>query len=250
MLRFPVVFSLAVCLMFAVLSAQPAAAQTVPGSNSDPPDLHIAPYLQNVKPDGITVMWETTGPVPGAVDFGRNGSFEQTVEEPEGRTIHELHLTGLEPSTTYNYRARYAEHVLAAATFTTAPPPGTPNWRLVVYGDSRSNPNTHGRNVQQIMKLKPGIILNTGDLVADGSKYEQWKPQYFDPMRGVSEYVPIFPCLGIMSATRSITTTIIRCQTGRARSTTRSTTPMRTSSRSTATRRTRPTPSANRRPSG
>ena len=191
MLRFPVVLSIAVCLPFAALPAQNVQAQ-----KGDPPDLHIAPYLQNVKPDGITVMWETTEPVMGKVEFGRDGNFEHTVTEPEGRTIHELHLTGLEPSTTYNYRARYGEQVLPAATFTTAPPPGTPNWRLVVYGDSRSNPDTHACNVQQIMKLKPGIILNTGDLVADGSKYEQWKPQYFDPIRGVSEYVPIFPCLG------------------------------------------------------
>ena len=89
-MRFSVVFSIAVCLPFPTLSAQP-----VPGPKGDPPDLHIAPYLQNVKPDGITIMWETTEPVIGAVEFGRNGSFERTVEEAEARTIHELHLTGL-----------------------------------------------------------------------------------------------------------------------------------------------------------
>ena len=165
-------------------------------AESDPPDLHIAPYLQNVKPDGITVMWETTEPVAGAVEFGSDGKFDRTIEEPEARKIHEIHLTGLKPATTYSYRARYGDRLLPAAAFTTAPSPGTPNWRFVVYGDSRSNPDTHERNVRQIMKLKPGIILNTGDLVARGSQYEQWKPQYFDPLRGVSKYVPIYPCLG------------------------------------------------------
>jgi hypothetical protein len=67
---------------------------------------------------------------------------------------------------------------------------------LVVYGDNRSNPDTHTRNVEQIMKAQPSIILNSGDLVAAGSRYEEWKSHYFDPLRGVSQFVPVFPCLG------------------------------------------------------
>ena len=161
-----------------------------------PPDLYIAPYLQNVTPDGITVMWETTEPVAGVVEYGRNGSLDRQARESGQNKIHEIRIGGLEPGETYDYRVRYAQTTLAAASFTTAPPPGAENWRFVVYGDNRSNPATHARNVEQIMKLKPGIILNTGDLVAQGSQYEQWKPQYFDPLRGVSEHIPVFPCLG------------------------------------------------------
>ena len=161
-----------------------------------PPGLYIAPYLQNVAPDGITVMWETTEPVAGVVEYGRNGSFDRQARESGQNKIHEIRISGLEPGETYDYRVRYGQTTLPAASFTTAPPPGTENWRFVVYGDNRSNPDTHARNVEQIMKLKPAIILNTGDLVAQGSRYEQWKPQYFDPLRGVSEHVPVFPCLG------------------------------------------------------
>ena len=163
---------------------------------SDPPGLYIAPYLQNVTPDRITVMWETADSVAGIVEYGRDGSFDQQARESEEKKIHEIRISGLEPGTTYDYRVHYGQTTLPAATFTTAPSPGTENWRFVVYGDNRSNPATHARNVEQIMKLKPGIILNSGDLVAQGSRYEQWKPQYFDPLRGVSEHIPIFPCLG------------------------------------------------------
>ena len=166
------------------------------GCGSGPPVLYIAPYLQNVSPDGITVMWETTEPVAGTVEYGRNGSFDRQAHESGQNKIHEIRISGLEPGETYDYRVRYGETTLPAASFTTAPPPGAENWRFVVYGDNRSNPATHARNVKQIMKLKPGIILNTGDLVAQGSRYEQWKPQYFDPLRGVSEHIPVFPCLG------------------------------------------------------
>ena len=178
--------------LLSAISLLPAA----PNKAADPPDLYIAPYLQNVTTTGITVMWETTGPVVGVVEFGRGGRFRRKRVEPQARKIHEVRLDGLKPATTYNYRVRYGKNVLPAASFTTAPPAGTPNWRFIVYGDSRSNPATHAKNVEQIMKLHPAIILNTGDLVAQGSSYEQWKPQYFDPMRGVSGKIPIYPCLG------------------------------------------------------
>ncbi|MDP6038186.1 MAG: metallophosphoesterase family protein, partial [Candidatus Latescibacteria bacterium] len=176
-----------VAILFALI--QPACA-------ADPPDLYIAPYLQNVTPQSITVMWETSDPVIGKVEYGQNGGFNQSSTESAPAKIHEVHLTGLEPGTTYNYRASYGKTKLSPAKFTTAPPPGTKNWRMVVYGDNRSNPDTHTKNVEQIMKLNPGIVLNSGDLVASGSVYEQWKPQFFDPLRGLSEYVPVFPCLG------------------------------------------------------
>ena len=164
---------------------------------ADPTDLYIAPYLQNVTPTSITVMWETLTPVEGRVEFGQNGKFDRTATDDRGPVkIHEVHLTGLKPGETYTYRVRYGQEGLQPARFTTAPPPGSREWRLVVYGDNRSNPDRHRQNVEQIMKLRPEIVLNTGDLVARGTVYEQWKPQYFDPLRGLAEYVSIYPCLG------------------------------------------------------
>ena len=161
-----------------------------------PEDLYIYPYLQNVKTDGITIMWETLTPVVGTVEFGINAQFNHRVSEAGTVKIHEIHLTGLQPGTHYDYRVRYRDHILPPAHFETAPPLGTPVWRLVVYGDNRSNPDTHKKNVEQIMKLHPGIILNSGDLVARGSVYEQWKTQFFDPLRGLAEHITLFPCLG------------------------------------------------------
>ena len=159
-------------------------------------ELYLSPYLQNVTPTSITVMWETTGVTVGRVEFGESDRFDRQATDSEARTIHEVHLRGLDPATSYSYRVGFGDQVLPPASFTTAPPPGTANWRMVVYGDNRSNPATHARNVEQIMKLDPGLVLNTGDLVAAGSRYEQWKTQYFDPLRGLAEHVALFPCLG------------------------------------------------------
>ncbi len=157
---------------------------------------YITPYLQNVTPTSITVMWETREASKGGVEFGQGGKYDRSARETEAVKIHEVHLTGLTVLTTYEYRVVSDSGSAFEASFTTAPEPGTDEWRLVVYGDNRSDPNTHRANVEQILKLEPGIVLNSGDLVANGKEYSQWKEQYFDPMRGLAEYVPIYPCMG------------------------------------------------------
>jgi hypothetical protein len=157
---------------------------------------YITPYLQNVTTTSITVMWETHESVKGVVAYGLDDRYAQSATEADAVKIHEVHLRGLKPNTTYQYRVSDGSGGAFKAWFTTAPPLGTKDWRMVVYGDNRSNPETHRGNVEQIMKLKPGIVLNSGDLVARGREYDQWKTQYFDPMRGLAEYVPIYPCMG------------------------------------------------------
>ena len=179
-------------MLFCVLTSCAPEATVTP----QPEDLYIAPYLQNVTPAGITVMWETREPVIGTIEYGVDGRFNERASETAPAKIHEVRLTGLMEGKTYDYRVRYGKVVLPAARFTTAPTPGTKNWRFVVYGDSRTNPDTHAKNVRQILSLKPGFVLNTGDLVSQGKVYEQWKEQYFDPLRGLAEHVPLFPCLG------------------------------------------------------
>ena len=135
-------------------------------------------------------------PVKGTIDYGMGEDFEESISEYGSTKLHEIKLENLETGTTYHYRVKYNDVVLPAASFTTAPEPGTRNWSLVAYGDNRSIPENHERVVEQILKTNPDIILNSGDLVAHGSVYEEWKEQYFDPMKGLAENIPIYTCLG------------------------------------------------------
>ena len=45
---------------------------------------------------------------------------------------------------------------------------------IIVYGDARFNPKQHRKNIEQMVKLSPDLILHTGDIVASGIVYEQW----------------------------------------------------------------------------
>ena len=82
-----------VCIIQAFLALFLWQANSV--AVTDPPGIHIMPYLQNVTPTGITVMWETTHPVVGSVAFGQHGVFDRTAIEPAAVKIHEVRLTDL-----------------------------------------------------------------------------------------------------------------------------------------------------------
>ncbi len=165
-------------------------------TDSYPENLHIYPYLQYVTPNSIIIKWETVTPMVGKVIYSEDDSFSNEKRELNPAKIHEIKLVDLKPGTRYYYKVSYNNTMLESASFTTAPVPGTPNWRMVAYGDNRSYPETHKRIVAQILKLNPSMIIHTGDLVASGDSYEQWKEQYFDPMKGLSENITVFPSLG------------------------------------------------------
>jgi hypothetical protein len=161
-----------------------------------PENLHIYPYLQYATPTSIIIKWETDNQVIGSVIYSKDDSFNQMVTESSPAKIHEVKLKGLIPATKYYYKVKYDNTVLETASFTTAPVPGTPNWRMVAYGDNRTFPETHKRIVAQILKLNPSMVIHSGDLVSNGNNYEEWKTEYFDPMKGLSENITVFPSLG------------------------------------------------------
>lgn len=170
----------------------PTAAQT----SDEALNLHVYPYLQWATPTSMIIKWETRSPAIGTVRYGEDSSLSNTQSETEAVTLHEIRLTGLQPATRYPYQVTYGEVSLPPATFTTAPAPGTPTWRMVAYGDNRTHPEVHEKIARQILQLNPSMIIHSGDLVTQGAKYEQWKEQYFDPMRGLAENIAVFPSLG------------------------------------------------------
>jgi len=54
--------------------------------------------------------------------------------------------------------------------------PGEPgrSLRFVVYGDTRGEDSVHYRIVRQILDSDPDFVLNTGDLVDNGNKWNEW----------------------------------------------------------------------------
>jgi hypothetical protein len=162
----------------------------------DKPAFLVRPYLQLPAPDGMTVMWETSHKLPGRVEYGPTRDLGHAVEAKTPGFLHEVRLNGLKPATTYYYRARSGELASDVYSFKTAPAAGTKRWRLAVYGDSRSNPATHRKVVEQIEKAGVDMILHTGDIVLNGKKYDTWRREFFEPMADLARTTPWVSTIG------------------------------------------------------
>jgi acid phosphatase type 7 len=154
-------------------------------------------YLQAVTSNSVYVMAESPSTVPLRVDYkssnaNSNSVFtESTLPTTGGTYIHRIHLTGLNPDTTYYYRL--GSH---RAHFKTAAYSGT-NFRFAFMGDSRTGNDVYDAIAQLILKANPRFSLYGGDLCKDGKSYSDYKEEFFRPNQlTLAARVPFFNATG------------------------------------------------------
>jgi len=170
------------------------------------------PYLQNVTTASITVMWETSRKSTSLVSYkadGGSGSEPEKVESRELTKIHEITLSGLKSGALYDYKIRSQIPSESTVTsedlrFRTAPGTSSP-FTFAVYGDNRKpiwgiekgeEWTTHEEIANAIDARNPAIVLNTGDVVTDGKKYELWGSEFFGPARELLKDTPCYISIG------------------------------------------------------
>jgi len=171
------------------------------------------PVLLGVSGNGASLMWETKIEGSGEVLYGQGDSLsEKAITQPlrveygiekKGAAVkkktaflHKVRLENLEPGRAYSYLvAGPAQKQSRIHKFHTVPA-DTNEVTFAVYGDSRSMPWIHRKIVKQIIKKEVDFVVHTGDLVSSGDSYEQWGPEYFGPIKGLAETVPIYIAKG------------------------------------------------------
>ena len=94
--------------------------------------------------------------------------------------FHTLRVTGLSPNTRYAYVVRAGSLVVGRGYFTTAPTAdSTASVTFLVYGDNRTDPPAHQAVVRALLNTPSDFLVNTGDLVEDGSSLQDWQ-SFFD----------------------------------------------------------------------
>src|SRR5207244_13560721 len=165
-------FGLVTFLCAFVFSSLPGArsqrARDDAGPEDDKPAFLVLAYLQLPSPTGMRIMWETNRKLPSRVEYGSTRDLKNAIEDRIPALLHEVQLSDLETGATYYYRVRSGELLSNIYSFHTAPPPGTKRWRMAVYGDSRSNPATHQKVVEQIARAGADLMVHTGDIVLNG----------------------------------------------------------------------------------
>jgi len=150
----------------------------------------------------VALMWETDTEGASTVTYGKNGkltfSFEshpEKIPHQNNAIIHKVWLENLEPGQVYHYRIVGRGYSSSTYRLRTVPS-ATDDVTFVVYGDSRSHPEHHRRLVEQMINIQPDFVIHTGDLVTSGRLYRLWGPQFFEPLRGLIESVPIYVTKG------------------------------------------------------
>jgi len=190
------------------------------------------PYLQAPGPGAMCIKWESPTNSDGTVRFGTRGRTDQRITGIQPRQLtgvtprsatnialittngmvlpktnvtsvlvtntfylYEATLTNLDPATEYGYRVEFQGELTPLRKFKPISREA-PKVRFIAYGDSRSYPADHASVTRQFLKYAPEFVLHTGDLVAKGRNYSLWSREFFQPLAGVIDRVPIYPSLG------------------------------------------------------
>jgi predicted phosphodiesterase len=171
------------------------------------------PVLLGVSGDGAALMWETKIGGPGEVLYGQGDSLsEKVITQPlrveygitkkgaavkkKTAFIHKVRLENLEPGRAYSYRVAGPARMRSKIYKFHTVPADTNEVTFLVYGDSRSRPATHRKIVELMMSKKVDFVVHTGDFVSSGDRYEQFGPQFFGPLKGLAETVPVYIAKG------------------------------------------------------
>jgi hypothetical protein len=160
------------------------------------PGFLVLPYLQLPTPTSIRVLWETNQKLLGEVEFGTTAKLGRAAKDERKTDLHEVKLTDLKPDTTYYYRVRSGNLVSDVFKFQSAPAAGTKQWRMALYGDSRSNPAVHQKVAEQIAKRDVRLIVHSGDIVINGKSRDAWRREFFEPLGGLARSVPWVATIG------------------------------------------------------
>jgi hypothetical protein len=180
-----------------LLNAYPSMRnQTVPQA---PLRILVGPYLQATASDAVTIMWETTRPTAGIIEYGPTAELGSQVVIKQLSLMHEVVVDGLQPETNYFYRVSSGggSDIVQSEllTFQTMIRPGTPVGFIVV-GDTQNNPAVTAMMSEFAWSHRPHFIMHCGDLVGTGTVKREWVHEFFGSTGDLLGRFPIYPTLG------------------------------------------------------
>lgn len=163
------------------------------------------PYLQMLKPDGVTIRWRTSTATASRVDYGTTLFYGTSVTDPQATTEHVINLTNLNPSTTYFYRIGTPSTVLEGDInyyFSTSDPAGTVSpvriWVTGDFGDG-SNSQLEVRNsyVNYTNSSYPADLwIWLGDNAYSTGTDNEFQVNVFNVYKNQFRNTPVYPSLG------------------------------------------------------
>ena len=152
------------------------------------PTITKLPMLQDVRPDAMTLIWETDSNLARHyVDWGRSNITEHTLSQIETLQIDATHfvhratIPGLEVETSYVYRVRSGSNTTPVYSFQTAPRRNTP-FVTAWWGDNHGGTGVLAQHVTNLLAHAPNMICVAGDMVNSGNNIAEWHNYWFKPL--------------------------------------------------------------------
>jgi hypothetical protein len=156
----------------------------------------------------MTVVVDHAEPVQATLTWRRADGLGETLTASRAVDRHHIFaLQKLSPNTRYRYRLQGDGLDSGEREFRTLPEAPS-SFRFIALGDVRSLPDVWHKVSQRIHddEHEALFIVGTGDYPADGSQYEQWIDQFFEPARDLLARVPFWPSIGNHERTRQYIT--------------------------------------------
>ena len=170
------------------------------GPISDEIDWVVAPVLQFPTVESMGLIFETTRPVTGTVQFGSDSEFGRAVNVTEPTMLAEILMDDLAPDAAYFYQVDLVDDLGRSLTsdvlsFQTAAPRGVPV-TFALLSDTQDNPEVCARLATHIWDQRPGFLIHPGDLTGTGSLKGDWTDEFFPGMNGLLSRIAMYPVLG------------------------------------------------------
>jgi predicted phosphodiesterase len=145
---------------------------------------------------GWFICWVSASPDAGVVEYGKTPELGREEADVRVGRRHAVALTGLDPGSTYYYRVDGVGGMSRSGSFRTAPTSDDSRFSFAVVGDSGSGGKAQLAVAALLERLKPDLILHTGDVVYPAGEERHYDRRFFAPYRDVVKTVPVFPVLG------------------------------------------------------
>lgn len=149
------------------------------------------PWIADAGTGFLEIRW---APAEGALVLDTGGAWSMTTDAVAVDGIARARVEGLRAGVAYRYRASSGAHSTPVATARTLPAPGSAT-SFAVFGDTRTNDTPHARVASAIAATNPDFVVNTGDLVDNGTVEANWS-RFFEAERSLLAGALLLPAAG------------------------------------------------------
>ncbi|MHC4392743.1 MAG: purple acid phosphatase family protein [Planctomycetota bacterium] len=156
------------------------------------------PYLQDVTPTSVKVIWRTGQAVSSSIEYGDTEALGQVINGGSG-VEHHVRIPGLNPGQRYFYRVMVAGVPRTeTVSFRTAPLAHQGPFSFLAFGDSgkASAPQWDTAQGIEMASKDADFLIHTGDVIYPGGEARYFDPKFFSPYQKTLMRLPSYLAIG------------------------------------------------------